>query len=55
MGSKKPLEKVRLQGCVRGISLPSDLKNNYIEKQVKSQAELLTITKIILGSFSIWH
>jgi hypothetical protein len=30
-------------------------KNNYIEKQLKNQVELLTITRIISGLFSIWH
>ena len=33
MGNKKPLEKDKLQGCVRGICLPSDLKDKWLYRK----------------------
>ena len=38
MGNKKPLEKDRLQGCVRGICLPNDLKDKYLYRKTDKKS-----------------
>ena len=41
MGNKKPLEKDRLQGRVRGICLPSDLKDKLLYRKTDKKSSVI--------------